>query len=83
MRITKCWKIILNYVQNVKREGCDLTIKLGAMERSKNPFQKLVGTRRYECDNCGHVEFRNNTTENVRIGENLNISVEKADKNEF
>jgi hypothetical protein len=63
----------------VKREGCDLTVKLGAMERSE-PFSETSSTRRYECDNCGYVEFRANTTENVRIGENLNISVEKADK---
>jgi C4-type Zn-finger protein len=54
--------------------------KVGSDGKIEEPFSETSSTRRYECDNCGYVEFRANTTENVRIGENLNISVEKADK---
>ena len=57
--------------------------KVGINGKIEEPFSETSSARRYECDNCGHVEFRANTTENVRIGENLNISVEKADQNEL
>ena len=56
--------------------------KVGSNGKIEEPLSETGSTRRYECDNCGHVEFRANTTENVRIGENLNISIEKSDKNE-
>ena len=57
--------------------------KVGSDGNIEEPFSETSSTKRYECDNCGRVEFRAKTTENVRIGENLNISVEKADKNEL
>jgi hypothetical protein len=57
--------------------------KVGSNGKIEEPFSETGSTSRYECDNCGHVEFRANKPENVRIGESLNISVEKADKNEL
>jgi uncharacterized protein with PIN domain len=57
--------------------------KVGSDGKIEEPFSETSSTRRYECDNCGRVEFRAETTENVRIGENLNISVVKAYKNEL
>lgn len=57
--------------------------KVGSDGKIEEPVSETSSTRRYECDNCGRVEFRAKTTENVRIGENLSISVEKADKNEL
>jgi hypothetical protein len=59
------------------------TGKVGTDGDIENPFSETSDARRYQCDSCGHVQFNANQTENVRIGENLNLSVEKADKKEL
>jgi hypothetical protein len=56
-----------------------LDSKVRSDGKIEEPFSETSTTTRYKCDNCGRVEFRAKTTENVRIGENLNISVEKAE----
>ena len=41
--------------------------KVGSDVKIEEPFSDPNSARKYECDNCGRVEFRVKTTENVRI----------------
>ena len=44
------------------------------------PFSERSIARRYQCNKCGNVQFNASINENVKIGESLNVSVEKADE---
>jgi len=59
------------------------TGKAGTNGGIEIPFSETSNARRYQCDNCGHVQFNASQIDNVKIGENLNLSVERADKNEL
>jgi hypothetical protein len=58
------------------------TGKVGTNGEIEKSFSETSDARRYQCDNCGHLQFNANMIENVKIGDTLNLPVDKADKNE-
>jgi hypothetical protein len=44
------------------------------------PFSEGGIARRYQCDQCGHVQFNTSIGESMKIGESLNVSVETAEE---
>jgi hypothetical protein len=56
------------------------TGKAGIDAEKDEPFREVGQARRYQCDNCGHIEFDASITERVGTGESLSSSVEKKDK---
>lgn len=47
--------------------------------REVEPFRETGDARRYECDNCGHIEFDASITERVGESERLTGSARKKD----
>jgi hypothetical protein len=53
------------------------TGKAGVDRQVNEPFGEVGYARRYECDNCGHVQFNASITENVKVSDSVSASVEK------
>jgi hypothetical protein len=55
------------------------TGKAGIDRSIQDPFSETSYARRYECDNCGHVQFNAKMTESLGVSESVSASVEKKD----
>ncbi len=56
------------------------TGKAGTDRSIHEPFSETGNARRYECDNCGHVQFNAKMTESLRVSDSVSASVEKKDE---
>jgi hypothetical protein len=54
------------------------TGKAGTDQSIHDPFSETNDARRYECDNCGHVQFNAKMTESLGVSESVS-AVEKKD----
>ena len=55
------------------------TGKAGTDRSVDDPFSETSDARRYECDNCGHVQFDAKMTESLGVSDSVSDSVEKDD----
>lgn len=55
------------------------TGKAGTDQSIHDPFSETNDARRYECDNCGHVQFNAKMTESLGVSDSVSASVEKKD----
>ena len=53
------------------------TGKSGTDRSTHEPFSETSDARRYECDNCGHVQFNAKMTDSLGTGDSVSASVEK------
>ena len=55
------------------------TGKAGTDQSIHDPVSETNDARRYECDNCGYVQFNAKMTESLGVSESVSASVEKKD----
>ena len=53
------------------------TGKAGTDQSIHDPFSETNDARRYECDNCGHVQFNAKMAESLGVSDSVSASVEK------
>lgn len=56
---------------NCKRGKMQPAGKTSFLGETEEPFREINEARKYECDNCGYIQFNTTSSEHPRINDSL------------
>jgi hypothetical protein len=71
----------LQLCPNCKKGRLHPTGKRAFLGETEEPFREIDEVRKYECDNCGCIQFDANITE--RIGASNNVSASSQERRDL
>jgi rubredoxin len=64
----------LQLCPNCKKGRLHPTGKGAFLRETEEPFREIDEVRKYECANCGYIQFDANITERIRASDNVSAS---------